>query len=109
MRMMMSCVVPPAAAPKPFGCRLMVFWVPLTLASEDYLNPIIADADTGHGGITATMKLAKMFIENGAAGIHIEVLGGGCLLVSDKVQEKKLAGFFEKAAPKHHNSTIKNC
>jgi len=38
----------------------------------DYLNPIIADADTGHGGLTATMKLAKMFIENGAAGIHIE-------------------------------------
>merc|ERR1719502_1620448 len=38
----------------------------------DYLNPIIADADTGHGGITATMKLCKMFIENGAAGIHIE-------------------------------------
>merc|ERR1711865_815391 len=35
-------------------------------------NPIIADADTGHGGITATMKLCKMFIENGAAGIHIE-------------------------------------
>eukprot|EP00930_Biecheleria_cincta_P056136 TRINITY_DN422_c0_g1_i7.p1 TRINITY_DN422_c0_g1~~TRINITY_DN422_c0_g1_i7.p1 ORF type:complete len:545 (-),score=112.64 TRINITY_DN422_c0_g1_i7:33-1667(-) len=40
--------------------------------SVDYLNPIIADADTGHGGITATMKLAKMFIENGSAGIHIE-------------------------------------
>merc|ERR1712045_581802 len=38
----------------------------------DYLNPIIADADTGHGGLTATMKLTKMFIENGAAGIHIE-------------------------------------
>jgi isocitrate lyase len=38
----------------------------------DYMNPIIADADTGHGGITATMKLTKMFIENGAAGIHIE-------------------------------------
>merc|ERR1719437_196781 len=38
----------------------------------DYMNPIIADADTGHGGLTATMKLAKMFIENGAAGIHIE-------------------------------------
>jgi len=37
-----------------------------------YLNPIIADADTGHGGLTATMKLAKMFIERGAAGIHIE-------------------------------------
>merc|ERR1711988_505914 len=26
----------------------------------------------GHGGLTATMKLCKMFIENGAAGIHIE-------------------------------------
>merc|ERR1712139_537853 len=38
----------------------------------DFLNPIIADADTGHGGITATMKLCKMFIEAGAAGIHIE-------------------------------------
>merc|ERR1719159_1918677 len=38
----------------------------------DYPNPIVADADTGHGGLTATMKLTKMFIENGAAGIHIE-------------------------------------
>merc|ERR1719333_1704129 len=38
----------------------------------DYFNPIVADADTGHGGLTATMKLAKMFVENGAAGIHIE-------------------------------------
>merc|ERR1712224_854406 len=38
----------------------------------DFMNPIIADADTGHGGLTATMKLTKMFIERGAAGIHIE-------------------------------------
>ncbi|ORX53068.1 isocitrate lyase [Hesseltinella vesiculosa] len=38
----------------------------------DYLRPIVADADTGHGGITAVMKLAKMFVERGAAGIHIE-------------------------------------
>jgi isocitrate lyase len=38
----------------------------------DFLNPIIADADTGHGGLTATMKLTKMFCEAGAAGIHIE-------------------------------------
>lgn len=36
----------------------------------DYLRPIIADADSGHGGITAVMKLAKMFVERGAAGIH---------------------------------------
>jgi len=41
-------------------------------APVDYMNPIIADADTGHGGLTATMKLTKMFIESGAAGIHIE-------------------------------------
>merc|ERR1712224_64148 len=38
----------------------------------DFMNPIIADADTGHGGLTATMKLTKMMIEAGAAGIHIE-------------------------------------
>ncbi|KAF3932062.1 hypothetical protein ABW20_dc0105096 [Dactylellina cionopaga] len=38
----------------------------------DYLRPIIADADTGHGGLTAIMKLTKMFVERGAAGIHIE-------------------------------------
>ncbi|TFK52266.1 isocitrate lyase [Heliocybe sulcata] len=38
----------------------------------DYLRPIVADADTGHGGFTAVMKLAKMFVEKGAAGIHIE-------------------------------------
>jgi len=38
----------------------------------DFLRPIIADADTGHGGLTATMKLVKMFIERGAAGVHLE-------------------------------------
>ncbi|KAK1780784.1 isocitrate lyase [Copromyces sp. CBS 386.78] len=42
------------------------------LANYDYLRPIIADADTGHGGLTAVMKLTKLFIEKGAAGIHIE-------------------------------------
>jgi isocitrate lyase len=42
------------------------------LANIDYLRPLIADADTGHGGLTAVMKLTKLFIENGAAGIHIE-------------------------------------
>ena len=36
------------------------------------MRPIIADADTGHGGLTATMKLTKLFVERGAAGIHIE-------------------------------------
>jgi len=38
----------------------------------DYFRPIIADADTGHGGLTAVMKLTKLFIEAGAAGIHLE-------------------------------------
>ncbi|POR32686.1 Isocitrate lyase, partial [Tolypocladium paradoxum] len=42
------------------------------LAHVDYLRPIIADADTGHGGLTAVMKLTKLFVEKGAAGIHIE-------------------------------------
>ena len=39
---------------------------------HDYLAPIVADADTGFGGVTSTMKLVKMFIEAGAAGIHLE-------------------------------------
>jgi len=38
----------------------------------DYLVPLIADGDTGHGGNTAVMKLIKMFIESGAAGVHLE-------------------------------------
>lgn len=41
----------------------------------DYLRPIIADGDTGHGGITAVMKLTKMFVERGAAGIHGKFFG----------------------------------
>jgi isocitrate lyase len=38
----------------------------------DYLRPIIADADTGHGGLSAVMKLVKLFAESGAAAIHLE-------------------------------------
>lgn len=38
----------------------------------DYLRPIIADGDTGHGGISAVMKLAKLFAEKGASAIHLE-------------------------------------
>jgi len=38
----------------------------------DYMRPIIADGDTGHGGLSAVMKLTKMFAENGAAGVHFE-------------------------------------
>lgn len=38
----------------------------------DYLKPIIADGDTGHGGIGSVMKLAKLFVEKGASAIHLE-------------------------------------
>jgi isocitrate lyase len=42
------------------------------VTNTDFLRPIVADADTGHGGLTAVMKLTKLFVEAGAAGIHIE-------------------------------------
>ena len=38
----------------------------------DFFRPIIADCDTGHGGVGTTMKCVQMFIENGASGVHIE-------------------------------------
>ncbi|KAM0817571.1 hypothetical protein AB5N19_03377 [Seiridium cardinale] len=38
----------------------------------DYFRPIIADGDTGHGGLSAVLKLAKLFAENGAAAVHFE-------------------------------------
>lgn len=38
----------------------------------DYYRPIIADGDTGHGGLTAVMRLTKLMIESGAAGVHFE-------------------------------------
>lgn len=38
----------------------------------DYLRPIIADGDTGHGSTNAVMKISKLFAERGAAAIHLE-------------------------------------
>jgi len=38
----------------------------------DYLRPIVADGDTGHGGLSAVLKLAKLFAEKGAAAVHFE-------------------------------------
>ena len=37
----------------------------------DYFAPMIADADAGFGGTSSVMKLVKLFIEAGAAGINI--------------------------------------
>ncbi|KAA1064233.1 hypothetical protein PGTUg99_015528 [Puccinia graminis f. sp. tritici] len=44
----------------------------------DYLKPIIADGDNGHGGLSTVMKLAKAFGEAGVAGVHFEdqLVGG---------------------------------
>eukprot|EP00927_Polykrikos_kofoidii_P047098 TRINITY_DN4118_c0_g1_i3.p1 TRINITY_DN4118_c0_g1~~TRINITY_DN4118_c0_g1_i3.p1 ORF type:complete len:547 (+),score=90.45 TRINITY_DN4118_c0_g1_i3:59-1699(+) len=39
---------------------------------KEYLRPIIADGDTGHGGLTAVMKLTRLMVERGAAGLHLE-------------------------------------
>lgn len=41
-------------------------------SETDYMVPLVADADTGHGGQTANMKLAKLFVESGAAAIHLD-------------------------------------
>ncbi|KAJ1336119.1 isocitrate lyase [Microdochium nivale] len=38
----------------------------------DYFRPIVADGDTGHGGLSTVLKLAKLFAENGAAAVHFE-------------------------------------
>ena len=38
----------------------------------DFLTPVVADGDTGHGGLSAVMKLIKLFVEAGAAGVHFE-------------------------------------
>lgn len=38
----------------------------------DYLRPIVADGDTGHGGMTAVMRLTKAMVDAGASGIHFE-------------------------------------
>jgi isocitrate lyase len=43
----------------------------------DFYRPIVADGDTGHGGLGAVMKLTKLMIESGAAGIHFEDQAAG--------------------------------
>ena len=65
----------------------------------DYFLPIVADAESGFGGVLNTHELVKALIEAGAAGVHIEdqlssakKCGhmGGKVLVSTKDMVDKL-------------------
>lgn len=74
-------------------------------STTDYLKPIIADADMGHGGSTTVMKLAKLFAEKGAAAIHLEDqmvggkrcghLGGAVLVPSSTHLSRLIATRFQ--------------
>ena len=40
--------------------------------SVDYLQPIVADAEAGFGGVLNAFELMKAMIEAGEAGVHFE-------------------------------------
>ena len=40
--------------------------------SIDFLQPIVADAEAGFGGVLNAFELMKAMIEAGAAGVHFE-------------------------------------
>ena len=42
-----------------------------TFERTEFMQPIIADADTGHGWITAILKLCRLFVEKNASGVHL--------------------------------------
>ena len=72
----------------------------------DYLTPVVADGDTGHGGLSAVMKLVKLFVEAGAAGIHFEDqkpgtkkcghMGGTCVRLPAAYQCRHLLTLFTR-------------
>jgi isocitrate lyase len=57
---------------------------------RDFLQPIIADGDTGHGGLSAVMKLTKLMVEAGAAGMHLEDQKPGSYSQNGKAMTTKL-------------------
>jgi len=42
------------------------------ILSIDFLQPIVADAEAGFGGVLNAFELMKAMIEAGAAGVHFE-------------------------------------
>jgi len=44
----------------------------LSLSDGDLMIPVIADGDSGHGGITTVMRMVRQLIEAGASAVHFE-------------------------------------
>jgi isocitrate/methylisocitrate lyase len=69
--------------------------------SVDYLQPIVADAEAGFGGVLNAFELMKAMIEAGAAGVHFEDqlasvkkcghMGGKVLVPTREAVEKLVA------------------
>jgi isocitrate lyase len=69
--------------------------------SVDYLQPILADAEAGFGGVLNAFELMKAMIEAGAAGVHFEDqlasvkkcghMGGKVLVPTREAVEKLVA------------------
>ena len=70
-------------------------------ASIDWLQPIVADAEAGFGGVLNAFELMKGMIEAGAAGVHFEDqlssakkcghMGGNVLVPSQEAVNKLIA------------------
>ena len=70
-------------------------------AGIDYLQPIVADAEAGFGGVLNAFELMKAMIEAGAAGVHFEDqlasvkkcghMGGKVLVPTREAVEKLVA------------------
>lgn len=72
----------------------------------DYMRPIVADADTGHGGLSSVMKLVKLFVESGAAGIHMEDQLHGGKKVSSRLHGPSIITHYNASAILGFHSVI---